>query len=291
MVRIERMKSGWRLLSRTKQPIGEAVLKLQYKEPNVMEPDAFQAAVMAAVDAVGGNIDRLSLSLPNQIIKASVRTYEALPASRDQVKQMIQWGMEQSLRTPVEDTRISYQTIGENQAREKRLLVAVGFQNVIQQYEMLLNELNIQAMIIRPAGINQLNFYGKRFSAEETAAYIGFFHNFFIFAVMNKNRLIFYHGIRADITSDRFMYHLDMMLQYFRDVHPDLAIERLYLGHPGKRYSSEISEGLNALFAPEIECLEQKEMILEENSVKRTSHASSLHAYSSAIGAAQALSH
>lgn len=286
-VRVDKRKSGWGLTHWGELPLPPGTVKCSYKERNISDIDSFKDAVWSAVEAIGGDGARIGISLPNETMKVYVQEFDELPRNSAEIRKMVNWWAGKTLRISPEDFVISYQVLGESAEGRRRVLAALGHRAVIHEYEFILNELNILPVMIRPAGINQFNFYSEEIPSTGVFAYLGFFDAYFAFVVIENGTLLFYHGVKKGASDSHFIHNLDMTLQFFLDSCPEKKIERLFMGYPGNHYLA-LAKDLMEIIAEDIVVIDESRFIALENG--NDSAEFPMLTYSGAIGSARCLS-
>lgn len=287
--RVEKRKSGWFLTHWGELPLPPGAVKCSYKSINVLDTDAFQNAVWSAVDAIGGEVFRMGVSLPNETMKILVQEFDELPRSGAEIQKMVSWWVGKTFRISPDEFVISYQLLGKSPEGKSRLLVILAFREIVLQYESLLKDQDIIPEIICPSGINQLNFYSDEIPSTGIIAFLGFFEAYFSFVVIEDGHILFYHGVKKGPSDSHFNHHLDMTLQFFIDACPDKKIERLYMGYPG-HYYRDLSEGLMEIIAKDIVIIDESRFISIENGHGREEEFP-MTTYSGAIGSARCVSY
>ena len=204
LVRVMREKRGWKLLGCISVPFPDDTLKLSYKNQNVNDPQAFTRVIREVVRKAEIRGGRVGLSIPSEVVKVSIQQYAELPRSVEEIERMIAWWSRKSLPFPVEGSQISYHPLNQHGRGEKRLLVAIGFKEVIREYEMDLREVRIYPEVIRPSCLNQFNFYQERIPPSGVVGFLGLLENFFTLFVFNGADLVFYHGVRRGFRTSIF---------------------------------------------------------------------------------------
>ena len=136
LVRVLREKRGWRLVSCISVPFPEETLKLSYKTQNVNDPQAFTQVIREAIRRAEIKGSRVGLSIPSEIVKVTIQKYTEVPKRVEETERMIAWWSRKSLPFPVDGARISFHQLGVTPQGEAKLLVAVGFRDIIREYEM-----------------------------------------------------------------------------------------------------------------------------------------------------------
>ena len=288
VAQIEKLKNGWKLLRCGSIPVPENTIKLSYKSKNIINIELFHQTIRESMELLGGEVSIAGLSIPNEIVKSSIHKYRELPKSEAEIEKMVKWGVEKLFPFPVENMKISYHIIGENKASESVLFVTIGIQDVINEYELSLKELKIDAKIIRPSGVSQLNFYINELAKTACVAYIGLFDNFFTLFVFEDAQLIYYCGIKKGFSDIHFFQNIDMAMLHYLDKNPDKQIENFFIGSQVGHHQ-ELENVLKSLINKNIHIIDEKQIIEEAVSHSEVKGLKNLLSYTSAIGAAQSL--
>lgn len=288
VAQIEKAGSLWRLIQSKTVPFPEGTIKLSYKKNNVLDANQFCETIKEALQGGMGKVSSVGLSIPNDIVKVSIKKYDGLPDSDSETERMIAWSTEKSLHFPEKSTKIAYELIEENDEKEKWMLVAIGIRDVIKEYELSLKELKLIPKIIRPSGINQFNFFSKDLPVTGINAFLGLYENYFTFLVFEDAKLKFFHGTKKGFSDLYFFKDIDMTMQHFMNAHPDAEVENLYVGSQ-VAFHKEIEEvfqnlsDMNIIIMDESHYIEAKSDTEDKNERERISY------FVSAIGAAQSL--
>jgi len=288
LAQIEKGGSGWRLINSTTVPFPEGTLKLSYKKNNILNSKNFRDAIKDAMQETSGKVSSIGLSIPNDIVKISIRKYDGLPDSAMETERMIAWSTEKSLRFPEKSTKIAYELIEENDEKEKWMLVAIGIKDVIKEYELNLKELKLVPKIIRPSGINQFNFFSKDLPLTGTNAFLGLYENYFTFLVFEDAKLKFFHGFKKGFSDLYFFKDIDMTMQHFMNAYPDKEVENLYVGSQ-VAFHKELEEVFQNLSDMNIIIMDESHYIKATPSSEGKNEREKISYFVSAIGAAQSL--
>ena len=288
VAQIETLKNGWKLLRCGSIPIPENTIKLSYKSKNIINMELFHQTIRESMELLAGGVSIAGLSISNEIVKSSIHKYEELPKSKAEIKKMVEWGVGKLLPFPVENMKISYHIIGKNQAGESTLFVTIGIQDVINEYELSLKELKIDAKIIRPSGVNQLNFYINKLPQTACVAYIGLFDNFFTLFIFENAQLVYYYGVKKGFSDTHFFQTIDIAMLHYMNKNPDKQIEKFFIGSQ-VGYHQELGDLLKGIMDKDIHIIGEKQIIKEAISHSEIKGFKNLTSYTSAIGAAQSL--
>lgn len=287
IVQILKGKKGWRLLGARTFAFPEDTLRLSMKTKNINDPQAFLETVREALSFFGKKVHRVGLSIPNESTRVMIQTYTGLPNSADQAEKMIGWLAKKSLPFPVDRTKIAHYTLAGRNGDRRTLLLALAFDDVIREYELNLQELKVEPELIRPAGINQLNFYSDRIPRSGTVGFMGLFDDFFTLFVCVHGTVFFYHGIKRGFSDIHFFQDVDMTLHLFRNEKPGRKIEKLFFGSQ-VGFEEPLEEGLRTLGKMAIVRMHEDELISIDGDGAGLMEGE-IRSYASAIGAAQSL--
>lgn len=286
IVQVQKDKKGWRLLAARTVPFPKDTLKLSLKTQNINDPQAFLETIGEALSGFERKVHRVGLSIPNEVIKIAIKRYASLPKSREEAEKMIAWMAKKSLPFPAERTRISHYTLSEAGAGTK-LLVALGSYDVVREYELNLRELKVEPEVIRPAGINQFNFYSSRIPRMGTVSFLGLFRGFFNLFVCVHGSILFYHGVKRGFSDIHFFQDVDMTLNLFRNENPGYKIERLYFASQ-VGFGKTLEQGLRTMGEMPVARMHEEEVIMVDDTMAGLEEGR-LSSYAAAIGAAQGL--
>ena len=287
VVQIQREKKGWRLIAARTFPFPEDTVRLSLKTKNINDPQAFLETVGAALGGFEKKVHRIGLSVPNEIVKIAIKRYVSLPKSREEAEKMIAWAAKKSLPFPAESTKISHYILSNGTGNAKKILMAIGSYDVIREYELNLRELKIEPEIIRPAGINQFNFYSDRIPRTGTVAFLGLFRSFFNLIVCVHGTMMFYHGVKRGFSDIHFFQDVDMTLNLFYNENPGYKIEKLYFGSQ-VGFGKTLEQGLRTMGDMPIARVHHEELISGDAEIAGQK-GRGLSSYAAAIGAAQSL--
>jgi hypothetical protein len=288
MVQIIREKKGWRLIRCKTVELPPETVEFSYKDENIIAPHVFTQALEEALQGMSGRVDTIGLSLPIESLKIITYKFEGLQDTKDRIRDLIAWKEKDTLPYPVEKAKISFYSFSPKSGQERVYLTAIGFMDIIRDFELNLQHLKLNPEIIRPAVINQINFYMHNFNATGITAFLGLFKNYFSFFVFNDDQLIFYRGKRRPVSYIHFMQEIDMTIELFHEEYPGRGIDRLALGR-----QLVLSFNMDTEFEnyPEMEInlIDENSIIALDEAVTADNKDLIISSYASAIGAAQSL--
>lgn len=290
LAQVEKAKDGWRLLHFKRVPLPAAALEASFRAQNIQDEASLSEALREALADLDGRLTRVGLSIPNENVKLSIQKFDALPGSRPETEKMIAWWAEKTFRFPPDTAQISFQPLGPAAGDSQRLLVSIGNREVIREYERAFKRVKLDAEVIRPARINQFNFYRSLLPNRGTIAYLGLFENFFCLFVFEDARLTFYHGVKRGFSNLHFFQDVDMTMQHYLGLNPDGEIEKLFVGSQ-VGFHRELEEVFKNLSDMKVEILDENSLMSIQPEAPPAADARTVvGTYAAAIGAAQSLS-
>ena len=288
VVQIKREKDKWRLLRYNSVPFPEKTLKVSYKEKNIIDSEKFIETIRTSLASINGRISYVGLSVPNKIAKISILKFEDLPKTDEDVQRMIAWQIKKTLRYPEENERISYHKLEKDQDGKQKLFVAIGNQDVVKQYELLLRKIKIKAKTIRPAGVNQFNFFINELPYKGTVTYVGIYSNYFVFFVFEDDQLKFCRGVKKGFLDPDFFAEVDRTFQHYLNLNPDREIEKIYIGSQVASYHALMKDFAD-LTGSQVFVMDESQIVFTDFELDKPEEKERLSNFVSAIGAAQSL--
>ncbi|MBN1627425.1 MAG: hypothetical protein JW944_12960 [Deltaproteobacteria bacterium] len=289
MVQIVREKKGWRLISRRTVQLPPETLEFSYKDENIISPRVFTRALEEALLGMSGRVDTIGLSLPIESMKIMTHKFEGLQQdAKNKIRDLIAWKEKETLPYPVDKAMISFYSFSPKTMEGKIYLAAIGYMDIIRDFELNIRQLKLDPKVIRPAVINQFNFYMNNFKATGITAFLGLFNNYFSFFVFHEDQLIFYRGKRKPASYIHFMQEIDMTIELFQGEYPGKDIERLALGRQ-LASSNSVDTEFESYPEMEISLIDEESIIIPDEAVAGNGREIDVSSYASAIGAAQSL--
>ena len=289
MVQTVKEKKGWRLIRCNTVQLPPETLEFSYKDENIIAPHVFVQVLEETLMGMSGRVENIGLSLPIESLKIVTYKFEGLQQdAKNKIRDLIAWKEKETLPYPVEKARISFSSYSPKSMEERLYLAAIGYMDIVRDYELNIQHLKLNPKVIRPAVINQINFYMQNFDETGTTAFLGLFDNYFSFFVFNDDQLIFYRGKRKPVSYIHFMQEIDMTIELFHSEYPGKDIERLALG---RRLASHYNMDTEFDNYPDmdINLIDEEGLISLDEDVMTDNGELNISSYASAIGAAQSL--
>lgn len=148
-----------RLDTNTRQVLRAAVHDLEIgaivpspNKPNVIDPAAVQQTIQEVVSRVGNGSDRLGLLIPDLSARVALLEFDALPESRRDAEELVQWRMREVLPFDPEEAHICYQVLSEGPGLIGVLAMALQ-RSIRAEYEVVVEGLNRRPILVLPSSV------------------------------------------------------------------------------------------------------------------------------------------
>ncbi|MDX2029952.1 MAG: hypothetical protein SF339_04730 [Blastocatellia bacterium] len=169
-------------------PIG--LVEPSFTEPNVQDEEALiDHLTRTATQAGMKRIGELSVALPPGSARSLVVTLDSMPASRQEVTQMLEWKIERSLGQKVADLRLNYSRLSDIQGRPQWIVSAVD-ERVVSQFERIFQRLKWRVGLIAPQHLGEAQWLLRQNGAEDQVVISLNNHGFDAVVIRGKEPII-----------------------------------------------------------------------------------------------------
>jgi Tfp pilus assembly PilM family ATPase len=230
-----------RTLAQVAVPAG--TLKPSFKMENIVDEPAFIACLEKCRDQI--NFKKTGVALPDAAVKVQIKEFNELPRGTRDIQELMLWTVSRSLNLDADTLRVSWKNMGRNLENKYVIVITLGLEAVLGQYEEVLKRADINPVMLAPGGLKQFDFYSRLLPQTGRVAYFGLFDAVLNIFVFDNGIPIFYRLMKKGFLnkenggangSDRSsaVDHIDLLIQYFDTEHPDFKIDRLYIASPLK---------------------------------------------------------
>lgn len=147
-----------------REKLADGVVRFGLREPNILSPDQFVAAVRRILTPLSGpHEDRLSIVLGAGTGLVMPVEVESAFKSRSEGEEMLRWQLKNRLPVEPEQVRLDYQVLETTDTGRCRLLVGVMAKSVLEQYEAVLAEAGYHSVLVDFHLLSLANYYRPRF--------------------------------------------------------------------------------------------------------------------------------
>ncbi len=138
-----------------------------FTEPNVQDEDALAEHLTRTATQAGiKRVRELSVTLPPGSARSLVVSLDSMPASRQEVAQMLEWKIERSIGQKTTDLRVHSSRLRDQQGRPHWIVSAVHEQ-VAAQYERIFERLKWRVGMIAPQHLGEAQWLLRQNGAED----------------------------------------------------------------------------------------------------------------------------
>ncbi|MFN0087409.1 MAG: hypothetical protein ACKVX9_18615 [Blastocatellia bacterium] len=169
-------------------PIG--LVEPSFTEPNVRDEEALiDHLSRTAVQAGMKRIRDLSVALPPGSARSLVVTLDSMPASRQEVAQMLEWKLERSMGQKAADLRVSYSRLSDHNGRPQWIALA-AHEQVVAQFERIFRQLKWRAGLIAPQHLGEAQWLLRQNGVEDQVVVSLNNHGFDAVVIRGKEPII-----------------------------------------------------------------------------------------------------
>jgi Tfp pilus assembly PilM family ATPase len=139
------------------EPLAAGALVPSLMGQNVVDRAAVVAAIRAVVDRIG-RPKRVALIVPDLATRVSLVRFDQVPASRDDLDQLIRWQIKKSAPFPIEDASLTW-TPGAQSAEGYEFVVALARRDTIREYETACESAGLHAGLVDLSTFSVVNCF------------------------------------------------------------------------------------------------------------------------------------
>jgi Tfp pilus assembly PilM family ATPase len=134
----------------------ENLLKPSFFERNISSTEEFRYLLGEAAETAGlMKRDRWSVSLPGNSGRSAILTLDAVPGSKQELEEVLDWKAEQSFGTPAAELRLSRQKIADDREGRSRYFATAVRLSVIDEFETVFESMGWKAGLILPRAVSE----------------------------------------------------------------------------------------------------------------------------------------
>lgn len=139
-----------------KAPVPDGVIEFSMLEPNIRESEALSGFLRRYLEQAGVRGRRIALTLPDTLARISVVDLPGAPRSRKEVTDLLRFRVKKSLPFGADRARVAFQPVADSGSL---FLTGVMYEDVISQYETLLEGLGFHVGRVEVASLSLLNLW------------------------------------------------------------------------------------------------------------------------------------
>ena len=149
-----------KVAGRAVEPLPLDVVQASLGGKNLIEPDTARDITKDAIRRAGVRGYEMSVVIPDDSSRIALVTAENLPGKGEDREAFLRWKLKKAVPFDVDTAQIAYQILGPHQGSNDKgvdVMVALSPRSIIQEYEELLERLDIYAGYVVPSTIAAMN--------------------------------------------------------------------------------------------------------------------------------------
>jgi type IV pilus assembly protein PilM len=151
-----------KIVGKTVEPLpGDAIIG-SLAEKNLRDLTAVLEVTSDAVRQAGLRGFEVSVVIPDESSRIAFVTAESLPAKSEDREAFIRWKLKKSVPFDVDSAQIAFQILGPSLSADEKgveLMVALSPRSIVEEYEHLLQRLDLHAGYVIPSTLAAMNLY------------------------------------------------------------------------------------------------------------------------------------
>ena len=140
------------------EPLPSGALLPSLTGQNVVDRPALVKAIKAVTDRIG-RPRKVALVIPDLATRVSLVRFDQVPASREDLDQLIRWQVKKSAPFPIEDASLTWTPGAQSIEGGHEFVVAVARQDVIREYESACESAGLHAGLVDLSTFSVVNCY------------------------------------------------------------------------------------------------------------------------------------
>lgn len=186
---------------------------------NIPDVAVVGGAIRQALTRFGGRVTRAALVIPDPAAKVSLIRFEQVPASADDLSELVKWQVRKTAPFPIEQAVVSYTAGGRSADGGQEFVVSVAHADFVAQYEAACAYAGVHAGLIDIATFSIINgvLAGPAAPSGDWLL-VHASHGYTTLAVLRGSDMIFFRnreeeseGTLADVVHQTAMYYEDRL--------------------------------------------------------------------------------
>ncbi len=233
----------------------EGVMEVSSRQPNIRDARRFVEGLRRGVDALAGQEERISLSLPDRAGRIYLTDVDAPFKSRQEGIDILKWRLKSNLPAPPAQVNLDYQVLDKRDDGRQRCIVAAIALPVLEQYEDLVNEANRHAIQIDFHSLNLYNYYRPRLDLGDEFILVGLEHGLLSIQYVVGHSICYQRVSEFKANPERTFREINRTLVEAYETFPVMK-RCAVLAHVDPGMEGDIGKLLSAAFEREVKCLD-----------------------------------
>ncbi|NOQ52097.1 MAG: hypothetical protein GQ578_07795 [Desulfuromonadaceae bacterium] len=235
--------------------LAETVLQPGFREPNISQPDLFIDAVKELMSPLVKRDTRIAVALPDRSGQLFLLDIETPFKNRAEGVEIVRWRLKDLLPDKsTSQVALDFQVLEEKESGQKRILAAVMTQDVLSQYESLLDQAGYAASVVDFHSLALYNAYRTKIDLGRDFIMIGADGCQFSILIF-VNRILSFCRVRQISQDHRQVFQeINRSLVNYRNEQPAFSRQSVYL-HSDWQDREELFVAVNAAFDQDVQWL------------------------------------
>jgi type IV pilus assembly protein PilM len=251
---LQRERSSFQL-SGVRQESLEGVFEFSSQRPNVLDARRFVEALQRGVDLLARNGEQIALSLPDRVGRIYLTEVEMPFKSHQEGVDILKWSLKNSLPADPSQVKLDFQILEKYEDGRRRCLAAAIALPVLEQYEQLVSEAGLRAVMVDFHSLNLYNYYHYRLELGEEFVLVGMETDRMSVQYFSGRALAYQRVREGSLGRDRLFRELNRTLAEAQASFPAILRCAVYV-HLDTDLDDEMQALLSASFEREVKILD-----------------------------------
>jgi type IV pilus assembly protein PilM len=253
-VAVQRRRKKLVLIGGQVVPLSDAVLQPAFNVANVLAPERFVVALNELLDPLAKRENRIAVSLPDRSGQIFLLELETPFKHRTEGIELLRWHLKDKLPAQPKRLALDFQVLEENESGHKKLLAAVIDQDVLSQYESLLEQAGYAATIIDFHSLALYSAYRTKIDLGQDFTLVGVDGCQLSILVFVNRMLDFYRAREISREPRKVFQELSRSLVNYRSKQPAFSRMAVYL-HSDWQDQDSLFAAVSSAFDQEVQWL------------------------------------
>ena len=215
------------------EPLPAGALVPSLTGQNLVDRAAVVAAIKAVIDRIG-RPKKVALVVPDLVTRVSLVRFDQLPASREDLDQLIRWQVKKSAPFPIEEASLTWTPGSQAIEGGHEFVVALARQDVIREYESACESAGLHAGLVDLSTFSVVNCYlaGGRVPTGDWLV-VQVRSDYTSIAIMRGGDVIFFRN-RGEGEGDALADLVHQTTMYYQDRLSGQGFTRVLVGGTGR---------------------------------------------------------
>ncbi|NOY12346.1 MAG: hypothetical protein GXP51_01225, partial [Deltaproteobacteria bacterium] len=250
-IALQRRGSGVALSGGQTLRFGEGVLLPTVLKANVRQPEQFVDAVREVLLPLAKREKRLAVALPDAAGHIFLLDIETPFKSHAEGLEIVRWQLKDLLPAQLLRSVIDYQVLERRESGNRRVLVSVLAEEVLRQYEDLLERAGFAAALVDFRALNLYNAYRSRIDLGAKFILVGVDDQQLCMLAFENHLLDFCRTKTVPQDPEKIFQELNRSMVGYRRAHPSFARSTVHL-HTSWEQTDELLDAVHSAFEREV---------------------------------------